>query len=104
MRADEKVRTAVREKMLTGGLADALPPPAERRALRVHAKVSIATLASVLGCTPQAVAYWESGRSTPRDRLLRGYLSALEEFRSAGARHLSPEAYAPGQVTGGAAS
>jgi len=58
-----------------------LPPAAERKRIRVAAKVSIRQLAAALGVSPMAPVRWEQG-ATPRDpQHLRDYADLLAEFR-----------------------
>ncbi|MGW1399272.1 helix-turn-helix domain-containing protein [Streptomyces sp. NPDC002405] len=58
-----------------------LPPPAERRALRVEAGVSQAEMGAAVGATKQAVANWEAGIRTPRGVFLERYVDALRALR-----------------------
>jgi DNA-binding transcriptional regulator YiaG len=54
-----------------------LPPPAERRALRVNAGISLRELGRALGVTAAAVHFWETGARMPRPAHLQAYLEAL---------------------------
>jgi transcriptional regulator with XRE-family HTH domain len=57
-----------------------LPPPAERRRIRLHAKVSLAEVAEELQVTPVTILRWEQGTFEPRrDRAIayRRLLDAL---------------------------
>lgn len=58
-----------------------LPPPAQRRALRQAAGLTLEDVAQLVGCTPQAVDHWEVGRREPSGRLLPGYVDALRLAR-----------------------
>lgn len=58
-----------------------LPPPAERRRLRVLAGVSQEDLASVLRVDRATVSRWEAGILTPKDDRLLEYTLVLEELR-----------------------
>lgn len=58
-----------------------LPPPSERRELRVEAGLALADIAGAIGCTRQAVANWESGRAHPRGDNLRRYVDVLAFLR-----------------------
>lgn len=62
----------------------ALPPPSERRAIRVAARVSLQRLARAVGVTRQTIALWETGRAAPRDAHLDAYLNALRLMEEAG--------------------
>lgn len=53
-----------------------LPPPAERRRLRLDAGVSLERIARAVGVTRQTVALWEAG-AEPRPEHLEPYLDAL---------------------------
>lgn len=66
-----------------------LPPPAERRAIRLRAGVTLGELARSIGVAPPVVSRWERGVAMPgrRDkakRLLERYLEALEMLRETG--------------------
>jgi transcriptional regulator with XRE-family HTH domain len=54
-----------------------LPPPAERRALREAAGISLETVAREIGVTRQAVGHWEAGDRRPRGANLRRYVEVL---------------------------
>ncbi|HEV2640156.1 MAG TPA: helix-turn-helix transcriptional regulator [Actinocrinis sp.] len=62
-----------------------LPAPAERRALRVHGRLSQQTVADIVGVSRHAISQWESGaRMTPRDpRALKRYVEVLRTLREA---------------------
>jgi DNA-binding transcriptional regulator YiaG len=54
-----------------------LPPPAERRAIRLAAGVAAARVAAELGVTGQCVRWWERGRSEPSAVNLAAYVAVL---------------------------
>ena len=54
-----------------------LPPPGERRAIRVAAGVTAARIAAEVGVTRQAVVWWERGRSEPGPENLAAYVAVL---------------------------
>lgn len=58
-----------------------LPVPAERKAVREAAGLTLAQVGSAVGVTPQAVGLWESGRRTPRGSLLGKYAEAIHAMR-----------------------
>lgn len=58
-----------------------LPPPAERRSLRLQAGVSQTEMANAVGVTKQAVAHWEAGKRMPRGNHLARYVDALGALR-----------------------
>lgn len=63
-----------------------LPPPRTRRRLREQSGLSQHDVASVLGVTREAVAYWEAGLRTPRPSMAARYgelLARLEQEPSA---------------------
>lgn len=57
-----------------------LPSPEQRRELRKAAGMSQQELADVIGVTPQAVSYWEAGR-TPSGSFLDLYVDALRALQ-----------------------
>lgn len=63
------------------GLRRGLPPPAQRRALRQAAGLTLDDLAHLVGCTPQAVDHWEAGRREPSGQFLAAYVDALRLAR-----------------------
>jgi transcriptional regulator with XRE-family HTH domain len=58
-----------------------LPPPTERRALRIAAGLSQAQMGAAVGATKNAVANWEAGIRTPRGLFLERYVDALRTLR-----------------------
>ncbi|MCX4973143.1 helix-turn-helix transcriptional regulator [Streptomyces sp. NBC_00620] len=58
-----------------------LPAPAERKAVREAAGLTLAQVGSAVGVTAQAVGLWESGRRTPRGTLLDRYAEAISAMR-----------------------
>jgi transcriptional regulator with XRE-family HTH domain len=79
-RVADEIKRLMREK-------NALPPPAERRALRERAGLSLRDVASAMGVTGPAVIRWESGQRMPRGRNLPDYLRVLDTLR----QHLEAE-------------
>lgn len=74
--------------------ASRLPPPAERRAIREAAGVSISAIARELGVSPSAVSVWEKGTFTPRPRHAAAYsdlLRALQQLARETGRSQTPE-------------
>ena len=63
------------------GLRRGLPPPAQRKALRQAAALTLDDLARLVGCTPQAIALWETGRREPSEPFLAPYTDALRLAR-----------------------
>jgi DNA-binding transcriptional regulator YiaG len=57
-----------------------LPAPATRRHLRERAGLSQLDVARALNVTREAVAYWESGRCTPRPATAVQYLELLDKL------------------------
>ena len=60
-----------------------LPPPPERRRLRVRAGVSLLDVAAAVGVSHTAISAWERGLRTPNRRLLPRYLEVLSILREA---------------------
>jgi DNA-binding transcriptional regulator YiaG len=58
-----------------------LPPPAERRAIRRAARVSVVEIADVLGVSELSVRHWEAGTATPNPRNAEAYGRLLEALR-----------------------
>ncbi|MBX6370154.1 MAG: helix-turn-helix transcriptional regulator [Rhodospirillales bacterium] len=58
-----------------------LPSPAECRALRRAAGVSLAEVGRAVGVSHAAVFAWETGRNRPHGGNLRRYLDALHALR-----------------------
>jgi transcriptional regulator with XRE-family HTH domain len=72
----------------TGGLLERirdrreLPPPADCRALRLAADLTLEDIAEVIGdVTPTAVGHWERGVRRPSRRHLSAYLNVLRVLR-----------------------
>lgn len=61
-----------------------LPPPAERRAIRVGAKVSQQFMADVIGCSRPAVTAYEKGTRNPSGTRLKRYAEALRILQEEG--------------------
>lgn len=58
-----------------------LPPPAERKALRVRAGLTQADLAGPLKVHPETLGRWERGDGRPSRRAAAAYVAALELLR-----------------------
>ena len=56
----------------------ALPDPAERRAIRRRAGLSLHQVANAVGVTPTALANWETGRRGVSERHLKTYVEILQ--------------------------
>lgn len=63
-----------------------LPPPAERRAIRLAAGVAATKVAAELGVTGQCVRWWERGRSEPSSANLAAYVAVLARLAAWGAQ------------------
>jgi DNA-binding transcriptional regulator YiaG len=63
--------------------AACLPPPDERRKIRVAAGVSFAEVGAELGVSATAVMRWERGTSTPRRDRAVAYRRLLDELQKA---------------------
>lgn len=71
-------------KLVTKATASrALPPPAERRAVRERAGCSQDDVAAALHVTRAAVSRWENGERVPRGELLVSYVRVLDALRKA---------------------
>jgi DNA-binding transcriptional regulator YiaG len=57
-----------------------LPPPAERRRLRLAAGATLEDVADATGASVPTVSCWERGIYAPSKRYRRGYLEILEGF------------------------
>lgn len=66
-------------------IRSSLPPPSERRELRVRAHLPQQAIADIVGVSRHAISQWESGaRMTPRDpRVLKRYVEVLQALREA---------------------
>lgn len=58
-----------------------LPPPEERRAIRIAAGVSQEDIAKELGLSRAAISRWETDKRTPQDEHLLGYVKILRTLR-----------------------
>jgi DNA-binding transcriptional regulator YiaG len=56
---------------------DLMPPPEERRRLRIAAGFTGAELATAIGVSSASVYAWETGRRTPTGLQRSAYLEAL---------------------------
>lgn len=79
MTATTTARQAAQEIAYQRSLRQRLPPPEERRSLRVSNDLSQADLARAMHTTRQAVSKYEAGR-TPHGELLELYVGILEEL------------------------
>jgi transcriptional regulator with XRE-family HTH domain len=59
-----------------------LPPPAERRAIRISAGVSQEDIAKELGLSRAAISRWETDKRCPQDEHLLAYVKILRTLRS----------------------
>lgn len=59
-----------------------LPPPAERRAIRIASGVTQEDIAGEVGRTRAAVSRWESGERAPRGADLVAYAELLQRLKS----------------------
>lgn len=59
-----------------------MPPPTERRAIRVRAGLTLRDVASVTGVDPVSVLRWERG-ATPRERHAVAYRQLLIDLDQA---------------------
>lgn len=57
-----------------------LPPPIERRLLRMRAGLTQSALAASIGVTTAAISRYESGDRTPRPEILAPYADALKRL------------------------
>jgi DNA-binding transcriptional regulator YiaG len=62
--------------------ATQLPPPRERRAIRVKARATLQDVGDELGVTANSVSRWERG-DEPRPRLAIRYRQLLDALRAA---------------------
>ena len=60
---------------------DALPSPAERKALRVRARLTQAEMAKPFGVHSETFGRWERGDGRPGREAARAYAQALELLR-----------------------
>ncbi|MFF0127305.1 helix-turn-helix domain-containing protein [Streptomyces mirabilis] len=61
----------------------ALPPPEQRRELRVSRGLTLDELASALGVSRSCIHAYETGRRTPRGERLTKYVEALRALQEA---------------------
>jgi DNA-binding XRE family transcriptional regulator len=57
-----------------------LPPPPERRRLRIAAGATLEDVAEAMGVSGVTASYWERGICMPRRRYRQKYLDLLEDF------------------------
>lgn len=67
--------------------ANRLPPPAERRAIRRRAKVSLDDVAGVLGVQKMTVSRWERGEREPWPRHRAAYICLLKALEALADEH-----------------
>jgi DNA-binding XRE family transcriptional regulator len=60
-----------------------LPPKDERRAIRERAGESKRGVAKAVGCSVQAIIYWEKGTREPRGKHLPAYVRVLKALQEA---------------------
>jgi DNA-binding transcriptional regulator YiaG len=70
------VETAVAKTLAKRGL----PPPVERRRIRVRADLSQGDIADALGVDWSAVSRWEAGLREPTGQNLLGYADLLDRL------------------------
>jgi DNA-binding transcriptional regulator YiaG len=75
-----QIRETIRAQMK---LHTELPPPAEMRAIRERAGLSLHDVAKAIGCTHAAVGFWETGARTPQGEMLHRYMEALRTMQEA---------------------
>lgn len=63
-------------------LLSRLPAPAERRAIRKRAGLSMRNLGDELGVTSTAVRLWETGQRNVSPEFLARYVAILEDLHS----------------------
>jgi DNA-binding transcriptional regulator YiaG len=61
----------------------ALPPPAERVALRKAAGLTLQEVADAVGVSPGAVWFWEQGQRNPSGPHIDAYLDAIQALAEA---------------------
>ncbi|MGK5629154.1 telomere-associated protein Tap [Streptomyces sp. URMC 123] len=76
---------------------DPLPPPAERKRLRIAAGLGQSQIAKALGTRRETVMAWESGKTEPRPPKRAAYARLLEGLA---ARYPTPATDAPAAVGG----
>jgi transcriptional regulator with XRE-family HTH domain len=59
-----------------------LPPPAQRRAIRLRAGATLTDVGDELGVSAVAVSRWESGTRSPRRDLAQRYAVLLADLRA----------------------
>lgn len=64
-----------------------LPPPSDRRGVRVAAALTQAELALLIGVSRPTLCRWESGRTEPRGTARTVYSEWLRIVEEAGTRH-----------------
>lgn len=59
-----------------------LPPPIERRLIRMTAGLTREEAASALGVTSTALYHWETGRADPGKDSIEAYVALLERLQA----------------------
>lgn len=57
-----------------------LPPPADRRRIRLEAHLSLREMAEALGVAPMTLLRWESGEAVPRRAAAQRYRTMLDSL------------------------
>lgn len=60
----------------------ALPPPSERRAIRLASNISLQEVGTAVGVTPQAIGMWETGERTPSAEYVGRYVDVLNALKA----------------------
>ena len=110
MSAGDELFSAVDALLEEVAAGEVLPPPAERKRLRVAAGLSQVQIAAALGTRREAVGNWESGRTEPRSpqraayaRLLEGLAARFPAPAAAPTAHVRPAPAGPERLAGPAA-
>lgn len=69
------------DQLETAQLRRRLPPPRERRGLRILAGVSLQAIADRCGVSAVSVLRWEAGSRMPKGKNLKTYLELLDRLR-----------------------
>lgn len=69
----------------------ALPPPDQRRSIRVGYGVSQKDVAEVLGVSRLTVSMWERGQTEPKEEHAQRYAELLQRMSEASTEKGSPE-------------
>jgi DNA-binding XRE family transcriptional regulator len=74
-------RRTTRSELNLFANAAGLPPPEQRRFLRVQAGQRQTDVARQIGVTRETAVRWETGATTPRGKHLAAYVALLDAFR-----------------------